>query len=167
MTYVQHLSDFETSDMTASLGPRQSKTPQALEGSSPAIFCMLAYTFSSSSLPPSSDPLGHGVDKSEQTNATYAVDRRFRAKLYLRIFEDHLDAMIVNSYIMYMKIPRTVACRHISSSIPPIIGSMPDRRDFELPPEKFEAKGIQRPGGDKSRSYLGRNTKTVQCVHKS
>ena len=120
---------------------------------------MLAYTFSSSPLPPSSDLLGHGVDKSDQMKATYAMDHRIRAKLYLRIFEDHLDTMVVNGYIMYMKIPRTVACRHISSSISPRIGSMPDRRDFELPPEKFEAKGIERPGGDKSRSYLGRHTK--------
>ena len=42
-----------------------------------------------------------GADKSDQKKKAYEIDHRYNFKYYMRLFDNMLDTMILNSYLVY------------------------------------------------------------------
>ena len=47
-----------------------------------------------------------GVDKSDQIKKAYEIDHRYKFKYYMRLFDNMLDTMVVNSYLVCLELSR-------------------------------------------------------------
>ena len=46
------------------------------------------------------------VDKSDQIKKAYEIDHRYKFKYYTQLFDNMLDTMVVNSYLVCLKLSR-------------------------------------------------------------
>ena len=55
-----------------------------------------------------------GVDKSDQMKKAYEIDHLYKLKYYMQIFDNMLDTMVVNSYLVYLELSRKYNRRPIT-----------------------------------------------------
>ena len=47
-----------------------------------------------------------GVDKSHQIKKAYEIDHQYKFKYYMQLFDNMLHTMVLNNYLVYLKLFR-------------------------------------------------------------